>query len=125
MALTPSGGGYCGPAIHALTGWDSGPLSCDGKATGNAGLAELAVDVRERRFQSLAVQAVADDLLSAEKEILGLKLLHALLLQISLQLGPDGLGLGLHPSAGPRWPGASSCGSQSFSQSWGRPPMFF
>ena len=75
-------------------GSDMGPFSCYREAAAGAGLAELAVHIGEGRFQRLAVQAVADDLLPAEDEVLGLELIHALLFQIGLKLGPDGVGLG-------------------------------
>ena len=47
------------------------PLSRDGEAAAGAGLAELAVHIREGRFQRLAVQAAADDLLPADDEAAG------------------------------------------------------
>lgn len=76
-------------------GSDMGPFSCYREAAAGAGLAELAVHIGEGRFQRLAVQAVADDLLPAEDEVLGLKLVQPLLLQVGLEFGPDGLSLGL------------------------------
>ena len=76
-------------------GSDMGPFSCYREAAAGAGLAELAVHVGEGRFQRLTVQAVADDFLPAEDEVLGLELVHTLLLQVGFQLGPDGLGDGL------------------------------
>ena len=57
-------------------------------------MAELAVHVRESGLEGLAVQPAADDLLPAQDEVLGLELIHALLFQIGLKLGPDGVGLG-------------------------------